>query len=154
MGMAVGSSGGSKRRGRRGGAPRRGLMSEINVTPFVDVMLVLLIIFMVSAPLLVNGVPLDLPKTQAGPVNTETKPLTVSVDDQGRLAVNEEYYDTPEAVVAKLRAVTESAGGDASKQRIFVRGAKTVEYQKVLDLLAIIQKAGFTNVALASLPQQ
>lgn len=153
MGMAVGSSGGSKRRGRRGGVPRRGLMSEINVTPFVDVMLVLLIIFMVSAPLLVNGVPLDLPKTQAGPVNTETKPLTVSINDQGRLAVNEEYYDTPDEVVAKLKAVTES-GGDASKQRIFVRGAKTVEYQKVLDLLAIIQKAGFTNVALASLPQQ
>ena len=153
MGMAVGSSGGSKRRGRRGGAPRRGLMSEINVTPFVDVMLVLLIIFMVSAPLLVNGVPLDLPKTQAGPVNTETKPLTVSINDQGRLAVNEESYDTPDEVVAKLKAVTES-GGDASKQRIFVRGAKTVEYQKVLDLLAIIQKAGFTNVALASLPQQ
>lgn len=153
MGMAVGSSGGSRRRGRRGGSPRRGLMSEINVTPFVDVMLVLLIIFMVSAPLLVNGVPLDLPKTQAGPVNTETKPLTVSINDQGRLAVNEEYYDTPDEVVAKLKAVTES-GGDASKQRIFVRGAKTVEYQKVLDLLAIIQKAGFTNVALASLPQQ
>ncbi|WP_297323657.1 protein TolR [uncultured Bartonella sp.] len=154
MGMAVGSSGGvSRRRGRRGGKARRGLMSEINVTPFVDVMLVLLIIFMVSAPLLVNGVPLDLPKTQAGPVNTETKPLTVSINDQGRLAVNEEYYDTPEEVVAKLKAVTET-GGDASKQRIFVRGAKTVEYQKVLDLLAIIQKAGFTNVALASLPQQ
>lgn len=153
MGMAVGSSGVSRRRGSRRGGARRGLMSEINVTPFVDVMLVLLIIFMVSAPLLVNGVPLDLPKTQAGPVNTETKPLTVSINDQGRLAVNEEYYDTPEEVVAKLKAVTE-AGGDASKQRIFVRGAKTVEYQKVLDLLAIIQKAGFTNVALASLPQQ
>lgn len=153
MGMAVGNSGVSRRCGSRRGGKGRGLMSEINVTPFVDVMLVLLIIFMVSAPLLVNGVPLDLPKTQAGPVNTETKPLTVSINDQGRLAVNEEYYDTPEEVVAKLKAVTET-GGDASKQRIFVRGAKTVEYQKVLDLLAIIQKAGFTNVALASLPQQ
>ena len=128
-------------------------MSDINVTPFVDVMLVLLIIFMVSAPLLVNGVPLDLPKTQAGPVNTDTKPLTVSIDDQGRLAVNEEYYNNADEVIAKLKAVTDT-GGDASKQRIFVRGAKTVEYQKILDLLATIQKAGFTNVALASLPQQ
>lgn len=153
MGMALGSGGTKSRRGRRGGGAHRGLMSEINVTPFVDVMLVLLIIFMVSAPLLVNGVPLDLPKTQAGPVNAETKPLTVSIDEQGRLAVNEEYYNTPDEVIAKLKAVTDT-GGDASKQRVFVRGAKTVEYQKVLDLLATIQKAGFTNVALASLPQQ
>ncbi|MCT6871409.1 MAG: protein TolR [Bartonella sp.] len=153
MGMALGSGGSSRRRGRRSGGSRRGLMSDINVTPFVDVMLVLLIIFMVSAPLLVNGVPLDLPKTQAGPVNTDTKPLTVSIDDQGRLAVNEEYYNNADEVIAKLKAVTDT-GGDASKQRIFVRGAKTVEYQKILDLLATIQKAGFTNVALASLPQQ
>ncbi len=153
MGMALGSGGSSRRRGRRSGGSRRGLMSDINVTPFVDVMLVLLIIFMVSAPLLVNGVPLDLPKTQAGPVNTDTKPLTVSIDDQGRLAVNEEYYNSADEVIAKLKAVTDT-GGDASKQRIFVRGAKTVEYQKILDLLATIQKAGFTNVALASLPQQ
>ena len=153
MGMALGSGGSSRRRGRRSGGSRRGLMSDINVTPFVDVMLVLLIIFMVSAPFLVNGVPLDLPKTQAGPVNTDTKPLTVSIDDQGRLAVNEEYYNNADEVIAKLKAVTDT-GGDASKQRIFVRGAKTVEYQKILDLLATIQKAGFTNVALASLPQQ
>lgn len=153
MGMALGSGGSSRRRGRHSGGSRRGLMSDINVTPFVDVMLVLLIIFMVSAPLLVNGVPLDLPKTQAGPVNTDTKPLTVSIDDQGRLAVNEEYYNNADEVIAKLKAVTDT-GGDASKQRIFVRGAKTVEYQKILDLLATIQKAGFTNVALASLPQQ
>lgn len=153
MGMALGSGGSSRRRGRRSGGSRRGLMSDINVTPFVDVMLVLLIIFMVSAPLLVNGVPLDLPKTQAGPVNTDTKPLTVSIDDQGRLAVNEEYYNDADEVITKLKAVTDT-GGDASKQRIFVRGAKTVEYQKILDLLATIQKAGFTNVALASLPQQ
>ncbi|MHC5305858.1 protein TolR [Bartonella sp. LJL80] len=153
MGMAVGSSGGgSRRRGRRSGA-RRALMSEINVTPFVDVMLVLLIIFMVSAPLLVNGVPLDLPQTQAGPVNADTQPLTVSIDNEGKLAVNEEFYATPDEVIAKLKAVT-ATGGDASKQRIFVRGAKTIEYQKILDLLATIQKAGFTNVALASLPQQ
>lgn len=140
------------RRGRRRGN-RRGLMSEINVTPFVDVMLVLLIIFMVSAPLLVNGVPLDLPQTSAGPVNMQTQPLTVSIDAEGKFAVNNEYYETAEEVVAKLKAQTQTTG-DAAKQRIFVRGAKTIAYQKVLDLLAIIQKAGFSNVALASLPPQ
>lgn len=143
----------NRQRGRRRSGRQRALMSEINVTPFVDVMLVLLIIFMVSAPLLVNGVPLDLPQTQAGPVNADVQPLTVSIDEQGRLAVNNEYYDSPDQVVAKLKAQTE-AKKDAAQQRIFVRGSKTIEYQKVLDLLAIIQKAGFTNVALASLPQQ
>ncbi|AGF75018.1 TolR protein [Bartonella australis AUST/NH1] len=128
------------------------LMSEINVTPFVDVMLVLLIIFMVSAPLLVNGVPLDLPRSQAGPVQANTPPLTVSLDEKGRLAINHDYYDTSEALIAKLKAQLKN--GPAQKdQRIFVRAAKTVEYQQVLQLLADIQKAGFSQVALASLAQ-
>lgn len=80
-------------------------MSEINVTPFVDVMLVLLIIFMVSAPLLVNGVPLDLPRSQAGPVQMEKTPLTVSLDGQGRLALNQDYYETFEALIAQLKTL-------------------------------------------------
>ncbi|EJF91735.1 protein TolR [Bartonella tamiae] len=153
MGMSLGSSQRGSRRSSRRGRGHGGLMSEINVTPFVDVMLVLLIIFMVSAPLLVNGVPLDLPQTQAGPINADTQPLTVSIDDEGKFAVNEEYYTTAEEVIAKLKAVTDT-GSEASKQRIVVRGAKMIEYQKILDLLATIQKAGFSNVALASLPQQ
>ncbi|WP_208540896.1 MULTISPECIES: protein TolR [Bartonella] len=128
------------------------LISEINITPFVDVMLVLLIIFMVSAPLLVNGVPLDLPQSQAGPVQTDRPPLTVSLDAQGRFAINQDYYSTSQALIAKLKEQL-STDQTLQNQRIFVRAAKTVEYEKVLQLLANIQKAGFSQVALASLAQ-
>ncbi|WP_412058925.1 ExbD/TolR family protein [Bartonella sp. DGB2] len=129
------------------------LMSEINVTPFVDVMLVLLIIFMVSAPLLINGVPLELPKTQAGPVQAEKTPLTISLDDKGKLAINQDYYPTPEAVVQKLTALL-MAKPELAQTRLFLRAAKDIEYERVLALLALIQKAGFQNVALASLNPQ
>ncbi|WP_455473985.1 protein TolR [Bartonella sp. B30(2025)] len=150
MGVSIVSSG--RKNTRRRHYSRSQLMSEINVTPFVDVMLVLLIIFMVSAPLLVNGVPLDLPHSQAGPVQMNKPPLTVSLDEQGRLAINQDYYDTPEALIAQLKAklVTDPA---QKNQRIFVRAAKTVEYEQVLKLLADIQEAGFSQVALASLAQ-
>lgn len=128
-------------------------MSEINVTPFVDVMLVLLIIFMISAPLLVNGVPLDLPQSSAEPLQSDrTPPLTISLDEQGRLAIGYTYYATSDILIEKLKA--QRARDPAQKnQRIFVRAAKTVEYQKVLQLLADIQKAGFAHVSLASLAQ-
>ncbi|WP_019219465.1 protein TolR [Bartonella florencae] len=149
MGVSVASSG---KKTRRRHYSRGQLMSEINVTPFVDVMLVLLIIFMVSAPLLVNGVPLDLPHSQAGPVQTQQPPLTVSLDAQGRFAINQDYYDTSEALIAQLKSQFEKEPAQ-KKQRIFVRAAKTVEYQQVLKLLADIQKAGFSQVALASLAQ-
>ncbi|WP_208431942.1 ExbD/TolR family protein, partial [Bartonella bovis] len=129
MGIVVASS--SRKNARRRRYSHKQLMSEINVTPFVDVMLVLLIIFMVSAPLLVNGVPLDLPHSQAGPVQTQHTPLTVSLDAQGRLAIDQEYYDTPEALIAQLKAKFES-DPTQKNQRIFVRAAKTVEYQQVL----------------------
>ncbi|GAA5095612.1 protein TolR [Bartonella acomydis] len=149
MGVSVASSGEKTRRRHHA---RRQLMSEINVTPFVDVMLVLLIIFMVSAPLLVNGVPLDLPHSQAGPVQMEKTPLTVSLDAQGRFAINQDYYDTSEALIAQLKSQFETDPAQ-KKQRIFVRAAKTIEYQQVLKLLADLQKAGFSQVALASLAQ-
>ncbi|WP_332065754.1 protein TolR [Bartonella sp. CB189] len=150
MGFSVASSPRKNKRNRHHSHSK--LMSEINVTPFVDVMLVLLIIFMVSAPLLVNGVPLDLPHSHAGAVPMDRPPLTVSLDEQGRLAIDQDYYDTPEALIAQLKA--ELAINPArKKQRIFVRAAKTVEYQRVLQLLADIQKAGFSQVALASLAQ-
>ncbi|UNE53992.1 protein TolR [Bartonella machadoae] len=149
MGISVASS---QKKTRRRHHSHSQLMSEINVTPFVDVMLVLLIIFMVSAPLLVNGVPLDLPHSQAGPVHMQDTPLTVSLDAQGRLAINQDYYETAEALIAQLKAKLDSEPGQKNK-RIFVRAAKTVEYQQVLKLLADIQKAGFSQVALASLAQ-
>ncbi|WP_455480576.1 ExbD/TolR family protein [Bartonella sp. B12(2025)] len=151
MGVSVASSSFRKNMRRRHRS-RSQPISEINVTPFVDVMLVLLIIFMVSAPLLVNGVPLDLPYSQAGPVQTQNTPLTVSLDAQGRFAINQDYYDTPEALIAQLKVQLETDPAQ-KKQRIFVRVAKTVEYQKVLKLLTDIQKAGFSQVALASLAQ-
>lgn len=149
MGISVASSHKKTRRRHRS---HRQLMSEINVTPFVDVMLVLLIIFMVSAPLLVNGVPLDLPRSQAGPVRAQSTPLTVSLDAQGRLAINQDYYHTFEALIAQLKAQLE-IDPEQKNKRIFVRADKTVEYQKVLQLLAELQKAGFSQVALASLAQ-
>jgi len=138
----------------RGGRRRRGktrLMSEINMTPFIDVMLVLLIIFMVSAPLLVNGVPLDLPKTSASAIKGETEPLTVSVDKEGRLAIKQEYY-SEDQFVAKLKALGENTP-EGFKQRIVVMADREVSYDKVLQALALLQKTGFTNVALASLPK-
>lgn len=150
MGVSVASS--SQKKIRRRHHSRSQLMSEINVTPFVDVMLVLLIIFMVSAPLLVNGVPLDLPRSQAGPVRAQKAPLTVSLDAQGRFAIHQDYYETSQALIAQLKALLE-ADATQKDQRIFVRVAKTVEYQQVLKLLADIQKAGFSQVALASLAQ-
>ncbi|MCZ2203656.1 protein TolR [Bartonella sp. A05] len=150
MGFSVASS--SQKNTRRRRSSSKHLMSEINVTPFVDVMLVLLIIFMVSAPLLVNGVPLDLPRSQAGPVHADKPPLTISLDEQGRLAINQDYYDTSEDLMSKLKAQL-AIDPTQKNQRIFVRAAKTVEYQQVLQLLADIQKAGFSQVALASLAQ-
>ncbi|PIT70509.1 protein TolR [Bartonella tribocorum] len=150
MGVSVASS--SQKKTRRWHHSRSQLMSEINVTPFVDVMLVLLIIFMVSAPLLVNGVPLDLPRSQAGLVRAQKTPLTVSLDAQGRFAINQDYYETSQALIAQLKTLLE-ADATQKNQRVFVRVAKTVEYQQVLKLLADIQKAGFSQVALASLAQ-
>lgn len=135
--------------GRRGRGGRKGLISEINVTPFVDVMLVLLIIFMVSAPLLVTGIPLELPKTVAGAIGATTQPLTVSIDASGALAVNSEKYDTPEQVIAKLNAQLKE-GTKASQEPIIFKADKVVSYEQVTSLLAYLQKAGFTKITLAS----
>ncbi|MBX4335831.1 protein TolR [Bartonella raoultii] len=148
MGISVASS--SRKNTRRRHHSQSRLMSEINMTPLVDVMLVLLIIFMVSAPLLVNGVPLDLPRSQAGPVQADTPPLTVSLDAQGRFALNQDYYETSEALIAQLKVQLENNPAQKN-QRIFVRAEKNIEYQKVLQLLAELQKVGFSQVALASL---
>ncbi len=125
-------------------------MSEINVTPFVDVMLVLLIIFMVTAPLLTVGVPLDMPKTNAGAVNADTKPLTISVDNEGRIFLQESEIE-PDEIVAKLRAISENRTGEET--RIFVRGDKAVAYDVIARVLADISSAGFKKITLSSLPQ-
>jgi biopolymer transport protein TolR len=146
MGMSVGAKGGKGgRRHRRKAA----LMSEINVTPMVDVMLVLLIIFMVAAPLMTVGVPIDLPETQAKAMNVDTTPLTISVDKDGGVFIMETPIPMDE-LVQKLQAVAEQ-GYD---QRIFVQGDKAADYGTVIKVMALISSAGFKNLGLVSLPEQ
>src|SRR5712675_3532545 len=129
MNMA-GSSGGGGRRGRR-----RAVMAEINVTPMVDVMLVLLIIFMVSAPLLTVGVPLDLPQTKAKTLDQDKEPLTLSVNAKGEVYLQNTEISLEE-LVPKLKAITEARGG--AEERIFVRGDRQVDYGTVMKVMGRI----------------
>ena len=148
MGMSVGAAGrggrGHRRRGRH-----HGLISEINVTPFVDVMLVLLIIFMVAAPLLTVGVPIDLPKTRANAMNPETQPITISVNENGQIYLQETEIPLDE-VVAKLNAIATTG----YEERIYVRGDKTTNYGTVMQVMARIQAAGYTRIGLVTLQEQ
>jgi len=126
-------------------------MSEINVTPMVDVMLVLLIIFMVSAPLLTVGVPLDLPQTQAKSLDQDKEPLTLSVNTKGQVYLN----DTEIAIddlVPKLKAITEARAG--LDERIFVRGDRKVDYGTVMKVMGRLSAAGFRRVALVTEVEQ
>jgi biopolymer transport protein TolR len=134
------------RRGGRGA--RRAPMSEINVTPFVDVMLVLLIIFMVTAPLLTVGVPVDLPKTQATVITGQDEPLVISVNRAGKIFLQETELEMA-TLVPRLRAIT----GNKPDTRIFVRGDRAVVYGRVVEVMGTVSAAGFTRVALiAELP--
>ena len=139
--VVSGSSGG---RGRRG---RRAVMSEINVTPFVDVMLVLLIVFMVSAPLLTVGVPLDLPQSQAKSMDQDREPLTVSVNDHGQIYLQNSEI-TAEELVPKLKAITDARGG--LDERVYVRGDKKVDYGTMMRVMGRLSSAGYHRVALVS----
>jgi biopolymer transport protein TolR len=145
------SSGGSGRggRGHRRRGRHHGLMSEINVTPFVDVMLVLLIIFMVAAPLLTVGVPIDLPETQAKPMNAETQPITVSVNQAGQIHLQETEIPLEE-VVPKLEAIAKTG----YEERIFIRGDKAADYGTVMKVMARISAAGYKNLGLVTLQEQ
>ena len=149
MGMSIGAknSGGGRRRRRGGG--RRAPMSEINVTPFVDVMLVLLIIFMVAAPLMTVGVPIDLPKTAAKALNADTQPITISVRADGEIYLQETPIPAEE-VAAKLQAVATTG----YTERIFVRGDGTAPYVIIADVMSRIQNAGFTNIGLVTEQKQ
>jgi biopolymer transport protein TolR len=129
--------------GRRRGRIRP--MSEINVTPFVDVMLVLLIVFMVTAPLLTVGVPVDLPKTRAQPISQDREPLSVSVRRDGSIYLQKLPVEEAE-LVPKLTAIATN-GYD---QRIFVRGDKSVDYGRVMEIMALISAAGFTHIGLVT----
>src|SRR3974390_2630813 len=126
---------------------RQRVMSEINVTPMVDVMLVLLIIFMVSAPLLTVGVPIDLPQTQAKSLDQSDKePLTVSVTAEKVFLQNSEI--PIDELVPKLKAVTEARGG--ADERIFVRADRKVDYGTVMKVMGRLSSAGFRRVALVT----
>ncbi len=145
MGMGGVAGAAMRRRGRRRGG--RAVMSDINVTPMVDVMLVLLIIFMVSAPLLTVGVPIDLPQTKAKSLDQDREPLTLSVNTQGQVFL--QNSEIPVAELAdKLKAVTEARGG--YDERIYVRGDKTVVYGTVMQVMGRLSAAGFKHVALVT----
>jgi biopolymer transport protein TolR len=126
---------------------RRKVMSEINVTPMVDVMLVLLIIFMVSAPLLTVGVPIDLPQSQAKSLDQDKEPLTLSVNDKGQIFLQNAEIDI-DALVPKLQAVAEARGGNDA--RIYIRGDKKVDYGTMMKVMGRLSASGFHRVALVT----
>ncbi len=130
---------------------RRSVMSEINVTPFVDVMLVLLIIFMVSAPLLTVGVPIDLPQTKAKALDQDREPLTISVNGTGQVFLQNSEIKV-EDLVAKLEAITQARGG--TDERIYVRGDRKVDYGTVMRVMGRLSAAGFHRVALVTEVEQ
>ena len=125
------------------GRGRRQPMAEINVTPLVDVMLVLLIIFMVTAPLMTTGVSVDLPKTNAQPVNNDSEPLTVSINSEGKIYLQEAQVELPD-LVSKLQSLAK----DNPERRIFVRGDKDLAYGRIMEVMGTITQGGFTKVAL------
>ena len=140
--MAVVRARVSRRRGR-------GLMSEINVTPFVDVMLVLLVVFMITAPLLTVGVPVDLPESTVPEIPGQDEPLAVSIDAEGKIFLQDTEIGLDE-LGPRLDAVT----ARTPDTRIFVRGDKAIDYGRVMQVMGALSEAGFTNVALlAELPK-
>lgn len=126
---------------------RQRVMSEINVTPMVDVMLVLLIIFMVSAPLLTVGVPIDLPQSQAKTIDQDKEPLTLSVNDKGKVFLQNDEIGVDNLLV-KLKAIAETRGGNDA--RIYVRGDKNVNYGTMMQIMGRLSGAGFHRVALVT----
>ena len=148
MAMRSAVAGGSSGRRRRGGRKHKP-MADINMTPFIDVMLVLLIIFMVAAPLLTTGVPLDLPQTGAQSLNLEKQPLVVSIKADGKVFLMETEI-TLEELVPKLQAVSKT-GPD---ERIYLRGDKSIAYGRVAEVMAVLTTAGYRKVALVTEPLQ
>ncbi|MGA8690930.1 MAG: protein TolR [Methyloceanibacter sp.] len=142
MGASVpASSGNGGRRRRRSARP----MAEINVTPMVDVMLVLLIIFMVTAPLLTVGVPIELPKSKAQQLEGDKEPLTITVDPDGKIFLQDTEIGLDE-IVPKLTAISKNG----YEERIFVRGDRRVNYGVVMRVMGTISAAGFRRIALVS----
>ena len=135
MSMSTGSAGGVK--------------AEPNVTPMIDVMLVLLIIFMVAAPLMSVGVPLDLPQTRAAPLNVDAKPVTLSIRATGQV-----FLADAELKDADIAATLAGSAKQGFEERIFVRGDKRVDYGRVAQVMSIVTSAGYKRVALVTEPDQ
>ena len=144
MGVAFTGSSGNRRSGRRRRSSYQP-MSEINVTPFVDVMLVLLIVFMVAAPLLTVGVPIELPETAAKPLQGDNEPLTVSVTPEGKVFLQETEIDL-DTLAPKLIAIAKNG----YEERIFVRGDKNVGYGSVMKVMGVLNQAGFKKIGLVT----
>jgi biopolymer transport protein TolR len=144
--MNIAAAGGrSKRR-------RRPVMSEINVTPFVDVMLVLLIVFMVSAPLLTVGVPIDLPQSQAKALEQNNEPLTISVNNQSQIFLQNDEIKLDD-LLPKLKAIIDARGG-TSNDLIYIRGDRTVAYGMMMRVMGRISSAGYHRIALVTEVEQ
>jgi len=145
--MAVTVLNGGRKNGRgRRGVPRYGAMADINTTPFIDVMLVLLIIFMVAAPLLTAGVPIDLPQAKANALNVEQKPIAIALNDQGQLFLMDQPIADAD-LVGKLQAL---ANKDDAEQRIYLRASKVVPYGRVAEIIGAVTAAGYKKVALVT----
>ena len=131
---------------RRGGRRRHAPMAEINVTPFVDVMLVLLIIFMIAAPLLTVGVPIDLPETEAKPLDGDTEPITVSIQAGGKVFLQEQEVSADQLVVT-LRAIAQNG----LNERIYVRGDRAADYGTIMAVMGRLNAAGYKRIGLVTL---
>jgi biopolymer transport protein TolR len=146
--MVMSAAGGIEGAGRHR-RRRRPVMSEINVTPMVDVMLVLLIVFMVSAPLLTVGVPIDLPRSEAKSLDQDKDPLALQIDVEGKVYLHGSTTPIPlEELVPKLKAITDARGG--ADERIYVRGDKKADYGTVMRVMGRLSAAGFRRVALVT----
>ena len=139
------SSGGGRRRGRGG---RRAPMAEINVTPLVDVMLVLLIIFMVTAPLLVSGVPVELPESRANPLDQKVEPLDISIDKEGQIFVDGDPV-TLAALSVRLEDVAASQD-PANPLQILLRGDTEIEYGTVMRVMGELNRVGLNSVSMVT----
>ncbi|WP_036281944.1 biopolymer transporter ExbD [Methylocystis sp. ATCC 49242] len=144
MGASL-STPGRKGGRRRRGVPRYGAMAEINMTPFIDVMLVLLIIFMVAAPLLATGVAVDLPQTKAGALNIDQKPVSIAIDEKGQVFLMDQPVE-----IAQLLDKLKEAAKQGFDERIYVRGSKAVNYGRVAEVMSLITTAGYKKVALVT----
>ncbi|HRI75478.1 MAG TPA: protein TolR [Alphaproteobacteria bacterium] len=141
MGVKLGNSGGRRRRAH-------GVMAEINVTPFVDVMLVLLVIFMVTAPLLTAGVQIDLPKADAQAIGQQDNaPLEITLDRQGALFVGE-----TKMTVERLTVMLQSIAAETTERRVYIRADQALDYGKVMEVMGLVSRLGFTKIALVTDP--